>query len=267
PGQPGALPGRDRRAGQGDQPPNRDRGRDRQPRPALLGSTARAGRSAAAGAAGAVRLQRPAALSRSRSRPHPPHPPPALQRRHPVALQRRPAPAAHLAAAAEVDHRRRHRVRGPRQGDPRRELPAVAEPPEDPQDRRPAVQVLGRAADLPRQGEPAGQLPALLSTAVDSVTLYGEDPAPSQDIYGKIGNSGVNVPTLDDMKKLYSGFDLCATTTSVSMTINGPAPIILAMFMNTAIDQQEEKYLREDEQRWDAAAAKIDTLLAGRERP
>src|SRR5690606_30565930 len=80
-----------------------------------------------------------------------------------------------------------------------------------------------------------GQDAARLSTAFDSVTLYGEDPAERPDIYGKIGNSGVNVPTLDDMKKLYSGFDLCAPNTSVSMTINGPAPIILAMFMNTAI--------------------------------
>ena len=62
------------------------------------------------------------------------------------------------------------------------------------------------------------------------MTLYGEDPAPRPDIYGKIGNSGVNIATLDDMKKLYSGFDLCAPSTSVSMTINGPAPIILAMF-------------------------------------
>ncbi|GEK33237.1 fused isobutyryl-CoA mutase/GTPase IcmF [Kurthia sibirica] len=77
-----------------------------------------------------------------------------------------------------------------------------------------------------------------LSTAFDSVTLYGEDPAERPDIYGKIGESGVSISTLDDMKKLYAGFDLCAPTTSVSMTINGPAPIILAMFMNTAIDQQ-----------------------------
>ncbi len=89
-----------------------------------------------------------------------------------------------------------------------------------------------------------GQPAARLSTAFDSVTLYGEDPAKRPDIFGKIGNSGVNIPTLDDMKKLYSGFDLCAPTTSVSMTINGPAPMILAMFMNTAIDQQIEKYLK-----------------------
>ncbi|MFP7298571.1 fused isobutyryl-CoA mutase/GTPase IcmF [Neobacillus niacini] len=77
-----------------------------------------------------------------------------------------------------------------------------------------------------------------LSTAFDSVTLYGEDPDYRPDIFGKIGESGVNVCTLDDMKKLYDGFDLCHPSTSVSMTINGPAPIILAMFMNTAIDQQ-----------------------------
>ncbi|WP_096203020.1 fused isobutyryl-CoA mutase/GTPase IcmF [Bacillus sp. FJAT-45350] len=81
-----------------------------------------------------------------------------------------------------------------------------------------------------------------LSTAFDSVTLYGEDPDYRPDIYGKVGESGVNVCTLDDMKKLYAGFDLCAPSTSVSMTINGPAPIILAMFMNTAIEQQVEKY-------------------------
>ncbi|GER66349.1 Fused isobutyryl-CoA mutase [Weizmannia acidilactici] len=80
-----------------------------------------------------------------------------------------------------------------------------------------------------------------LSTAFDSVTLYGEDPDERPDIYGKVGESGVSVCTLDDMKKLYEGFDLCAPSTSVSMTINGPAPIILAMFMNTAIDQQVKK--------------------------
>jgi isobutyryl-CoA mutase len=108
---------------------------------------------------------------------------------------------------------------------------------------------------------------ARLSTAFDSVTLYGEDPAPRPDIYGKIGNSGVNIPTLDDMKKLYSGFDLCAPTTSVSMTINGPAPIILAMFMNTAIDQQVEKYLKADAARWAEAQKKIDQFFEGRERP
>ncbi|WP_313251542.1 methylmalonyl-CoA mutase family protein [Stenotrophomonas sp.] len=112
-----------------------------------------------------------------------------------------------------------------------------------------------------------GQPAARLSTAFDSVTLYGEDPAPRPDIYGKIGNSGVNIPTLDDMKKLYSGFDLCAPTTSVSMTINGPAPMILAMFMNTAIDQQVEKYLQEDPARWAEAEAKIARIFEGRTRP
>ena len=84
-----------------------------------------------------------------------------------------------------------------------------------------------------------------LSTAFDSVTLYGEDPDYRPDIYGKIGESGVSVCTLEDMKKLYKGFDLCHPSTSVSMTINGPAPIILAMFMNTAIDQQVEKKEKE----------------------
>lgn len=112
-----------------------------------------------------------------------------------------------------------------------------------------------------------GQPAARLSTAFDSVTLYGEDPAPRPDIYGKIGNSGVNIPTLDDMKKLYSGFDLCAPTTSVSMTINGPAPMILAMFMNTAIDQQVEKYLKADAQRWAQAEQTLARLFEGRERP
>jgi len=82
-----------------------------------------------------------------------------------------------------------------------------------------------------------------LSTAFDSVTLYGEDPAVRPDIYGKIGNSGVSIATVDDAKKLYSGFDLCDPKTSVSMTINGPAPMILAFFMNAAIDQQCEKYI------------------------
>ncbi|MBC9933781.1 methylmalonyl-CoA mutase family protein [Chitinophaga qingshengii] len=85
-----------------------------------------------------------------------------------------------------------------------------------------------------------------LSTAFDSVTLYGEDPAVRPDIYGKIGNSGVSIATVDDAKKLYSGFDLCDPKTSVSMTINGPAPILLAFFMNAAVDQQCEKYIREN---------------------
>lgn len=81
-----------------------------------------------------------------------------------------------------------------------------------------------------------------LSTAFDSVTLYGNDPDPRPDIYGKVGNSGVSIATLDDMKVLYGGFDLCSPSTSVSMTINGPAPSILAMFMNTAIDQNIDKF-------------------------
>ncbi len=97
-----------------------------------------------------------------------------------------------------------------------------------------------------------------LSTAFDSVTLYGADPAIRPDIYGKVGNSGVSIATLDDMKVLYDGFDLCSPTTSVSMTINGPAPTILAMFMNTAIDQQMDKF-RIDNKREPTAdeAAKI----------
>src|SRR5450631_1686478 len=92
------------------------------------------------------------------------------------------------------------------------------------------------------EGMPAHRL----STAFDSVTLYGWDPDPRPDIYGKVGNSGVSIATLDDMKVLYSGFDLCSPTTSVSMTINGPAPMILAMYMNAAIDQQLEKFQHEN---------------------
>ena len=89
----------------------------------------------------------------------------------------------------------------------------------------------------------ADNMPAKrLSTAFDSVTLYGNDPDLRPDIYGKVGNSGVSIATLDDMKVLYSGFDLCAPNNSVSMTINGPAPTLLAMFMNTAIDQQIDKF-------------------------
>ncbi len=85
-----------------------------------------------------------------------------------------------------------------------------------------------------------------LSTAFDSVTLYGFDPDERPDIYGKVGNSGVSIATLEDMKVLYSGFDLCDPQTSVSMTINGPAPTILAMFFNTAIDQQVERFLKQN---------------------
>ncbi|MEX1994977.1 MAG: methylmalonyl-CoA mutase family protein [Steroidobacteraceae bacterium] len=105
-----------------------------------------------------------------------------------------------------------------------------------------------------------------LSTAFDSTTLYGEDPDERPDIYGRIGNSGVSIASLDDMKRLYSGFDLCAPSTSVSMTINGPAPMILAMFMNTAVDQQVERHLRETGG-WEQAEAKIAKLFASRERP
>ena len=92
-----------------------------------------------------------------------------------------------------------------------------------------------------------GQPAKRLSTAFDSVTLYGEDPDHRPDIYGKVGNSGVSIATVDDAKKLYSGFDLCDSKTSVSMTINGPAPILLAFFMNAAIDQQCEKYILEND--------------------
>ena len=88
----------------------------------------------------------------------------------------------------------------------------------------------------------SGMAAKRLSTAFDSVTLYGNDPDLRPDIYGKVGNSGVSIATLDDMKVLYGGFDLCSPTTSVSMTINGPAPTILAMFMNTAIDQNLDKF-------------------------
>jgi methylmalonyl-CoA mutase len=97
-----------------------------------------------------------------------------------------------------------------------------------------------------------------LSTAFDSVTLYGADPALRPDIYGKVGNSGVSIATLDDMKALYDGFELCDPATSVSMTINGPAPTILAMFMNTAIDQQLEDFRTNNKREpTDDEAAKI----------
>lgn len=105
-----------------------------------------------------------------------------------------------------------------------------------------------------------------LSTAFDSVTLYGEDPARRPDIYGKIGTSGVSVATLDDMKKLYAGFDLADPYTSVSMTINGPAPIILAMYFNTAIDQQIERFTREkgalptDEEKAEITASTLERV-------
>ena len=111
-----------------------------------------------------------------------------------------------------------------------------------------------RRFKLVSEGMPAKRL----STAFDSVTLYGNDPDPRPDIYGKVGNSGVSIATLEDLKVLYSGFDLCAPNTSVSMTINGPAPTILAMFMNAAVDQQQDKF-RADNKRepTDDEAAKI----------
>ncbi|WP_068395902.1 fused isobutyryl-CoA mutase/GTPase IcmF [Kribbia dieselivorans] len=113
-----------------------------------------------------------------------------------------------------------------------------------------------RRFKLLSEGQPATRL----STAFDSVTLYGRDPHPRPDIYGKVGTSGVSVATLDDMKVLYGGFDLLAPTTSVSMTINGPAPTILAFFLNTAIDQQVDKF-RENEGR-EPSGAEYDELRA-----
>lgn len=109
---------------------------------------------------------------------------------------------------------------------------------------------------------------ARLSTAFDSVTLYGEDPNFRPDIYGKIGNSGVNVCCLDDAKKLYSGFDLCKPNTSVSMTINGPAATLTAFFMNAAIDQQCEKYIQENGLETEVKT-KIESVFseAGTKRP
>ncbi|MDH3581726.1 MAG: methylmalonyl-CoA mutase family protein, partial [Hyphomicrobiales bacterium] len=106
-----------------------------------------------------------------------------------------------------------------------------------------------------------------LSTAFDSVTLYGWDPDERPDIYGKVGNSGVSIATLDDMKALYDGFDLCDPSTSVSMTINGPAPTILAMFFNTAIDQQMERFRKDqgrDPDENEAASVRADALATVR---
>src|SRR5699024_1795563 len=99
-----------------------------------------------------------------------------------------------------------------------------------------------------------------LSTAFDSVTLYGFDPNERPDIYGKIGNAGVAVATLDDTKDLFAGFDLSSPTTSVSMTITGPAPSILAMYLNTAIDQQLDRFHEENgREPTEAEHAKITT--------
>jgi methylmalonyl-CoA mutase len=105
-----------------------------------------------------------------------------------------------------------------------------------------------------------------LSTAFDSVTLYGNDPDYRPDIYGKIGNAGVSVCCLDDAKKLYSGFNLADPMTSVSMTINGPAPMLLAFFMNAAIDQQCELYIQENGME-EKVAKKINSIYKGAERP
>ncbi len=111
-----------------------------------------------------------------------------------------------------------------------------------------------RRFKLVSSGMPAKRL----STAFDSVTLYGNEPDLRPDIYGKVGNSGVSIATLDDLKVLYSGFDLCAPNTSVSMTINGPAPSILAMFMNAAVDQQLDKFKADNSREpTDDEAAKI----------
>ena len=107
-----------------------------------------------------------------------------------------------------------------------------------------------------------------LSTAFDSVTLYGNDPDPRPDIYGKVGNSGVSICCLDDAKKLYSGFDLSHPLTSVSMTINGPAPMLLGFFMNAAIDQNCEKYIKEHQLEKEVEAKiKAKYKAAGTERP
>ena len=111
-------------------------------------------------------------------------------------------------------------------------------------------------------GQPAHRL----STAFDSVTLYGENPDRRPDIYGKIGNSGVSIATVDDAKKLYSGFDLCDPKTSVSMTINGPAPILLAFFLHAAIDQQCEKWISE-QGKWEAVEDQIREKYARLPRP
>ena len=105
-----------------------------------------------------------------------------------------------------------------------------------------------------------------LSTAFDSVTLYGNDPDYRPDIYGKIGNAGVSICCLDDAKKLYSGFDLANVMTSVSMTINGPAPMLLAFFMNAAIDQQCEIYIKEHGLE-DEVKSKIAAIYKGKKRP
>ncbi len=111
-----------------------------------------------------------------------------------------------------------------------------------------------------------GQPAIRLSTAFDSVTLYGEDPDARPDIYGKVGNSGVSIATVDDAKKLYSGFDLCDVKTSVSMTINGPAAIILAFYMNAVIDQECEKYICENNL-WNEVEKKVSLKFKHQNKP
>ncbi len=111
-----------------------------------------------------------------------------------------------------------------------------------------------------------GQPATRLSTAFDSVTLYGQDPSNRMDVFGKIGNAGVNIASVDDIKKLYSGIDLNDPTSSVSMTINGPAAIILAMFFNAAIDQACEQYITE-QKLWPVVNKKINQILKGKEKP
>ncbi len=114
----------------------------------------------------------------------------------------------------------------------------------------------------------AGQPAVRLSTAFDSVTLYGRDPASRPDVYGKVGTSGVSIATVDDVRELYRGFDLCAPNTSVSMTINGPAPAILAMFLNAAIDQQVEVFTQAhgrepDRAEWDGIRQRTLSTVRG----
>ncbi|ADE15582.1 Methylmalonyl-CoA mutase [Nitrosococcus halophilus Nc 4] len=112
----------------------------------------------------------------------------------------------------------------------------------------------------------SGQPSIRLSTAFDPIVLYGEDPAPQPDVFGRIGMSGVSVATVDDFKKLFSGFDLCQPNASVSMTINGPAPMVLAWFLHTAIDQQVEKYLRH-QGNWESAQQQIKAIYRDQPRP
>ena len=117
------------------------------------------------------------------------------------------------------------------------------------------------------RSSPHGDDATRLSTAFDSVTLYGRDPDPRPDVYGKVGTSGVSVATLDDMKALYDGFDLVAPTTSVSMTINGPAPTVLAFFLNTAIDQQVDAFREREGREPSSRGARDARGVRPRQRP